>query len=145
VLQTHYQQPLNAPSAHLATTMTLLSLTADELLEKVESELSNNPALELVEERRCPSCKRLLPPTGPCPICSQPTNYQSDQPIVFVSAPEDFYTGSSLEDNDGPEEPFIPETLDLPAMCLSRFLPNCTQKSAPLQLISSVTWMKMDS
>lgn len=120
MFQTHFQQPSNVPSAHLATTMTLLSLTADELLEKVESELSNNPALELVEERRCPTCKRLLPPTGPCPICSQPTHFQSDEPIVFLSAPEDFYTGSSRDEDEGPEEPFIPETLDLPTYVLKQ-------------------------
>jgi len=67
VLQTFHQQPVNAPSAHLATTMTLLSLTADELLDKVESELADNPALELVEERRCPMCKTPAPPFGALP------------------------------------------------------------------------------
>lgn len=117
MLQTFRQQPVNAPSAHLATTMTLLSLTADELLDKVESELADNPALELVEERRCPMCKRPLPPSGPCPICSQPANPLSDQPIVFVSAPEDFYTHSDVTE-EAPEEPFAPETLDLPAYVL---------------------------
>ena len=132
MLQTHYQQPITTPSAHLATTMSLLSLTADELLEKVESELSSNPALELVEERRCPNCKRLLPPSGPCPICSQPTDYQSDQPIVFVSAPEDFYTGSSLEDEDRPDEPYVPMTLDLPTYVLKQVSAELCPEERPI-------------
>ncbi|MFZ3150578.1 MAG: hypothetical protein WA116_02720 [Anaerolineaceae bacterium] len=118
MLQTHYQQPLTTTSAHLAQTMTLLSLTAGELLQKVESELSNNPALELVEERRCPMCKRLLPPSGPCPICSQPASYDSTDPIVFISPPEDFYTGSSISSEETPDEPYASESVDLPTYVL---------------------------
>lgn len=118
MLQTHYQQPLTTTSAHLAQTMTLLSLTAGELLQKVESELSSNPALELVEERRCPMCKRLLPPSGPCPICSQPASYDSTDPIVFVSPPEDFYTGSSISSEATPDEPYASESVDLPTYVL---------------------------
>lgn len=113
MLQTHYQQPLAAPSAHLAQTMTLLSLNSGELLQKVESELATNPALELVEERRCPMCKRLLPPTGACPICSQPSNQYSDEPIVFVSAPEDFYATRAQTAEEAPEEPFASELVSL--------------------------------
>jgi RNA polymerase sigma-54 factor len=45
--------------------MTLLSLKSGELLQKVESEFSTNPALELVEERRCPMCKRSFQPQAP--------------------------------------------------------------------------------
>jgi len=118
VLQTHYQQPLAAPSAHLAQTMTLLSLNSGELLQKVESELATNPALELVEERRCPMCKRLLPPTGACPICSQPSNQYSDEPIVFVSAPEDFYATRAQTAEEAPEEPFASELVSLPEYVL---------------------------
>ncbi len=118
MLQTHYQQPLTAPSAHLAQTMTLLSLNSGELLQKVESELSTNPALELVEERRCPMCKRLLPATGTCPICSQPSTQDSDEPIVFVSAPEDFYSSRVLSAEEAPEEPFASEMVSLPEYVL---------------------------
>ena len=118
MLQTHYQQPLTTPSAHLAQTMTLLSLNSSELLQKVESELSTNPALELVEERRCPMCKRLLPSTGACPVCSQPAIQASDEPIVFVSAPEDFYSSRILSADEAPEEPFASETVSLPEFVL---------------------------
>jgi RNA polymerase sigma-54 factor len=47
-------------TAHLAQTMSLLGLTVTELRQKIETELAKNPALELVDERRCPDCKRKL-------------------------------------------------------------------------------------
>lgn len=107
-------------SAHLAQTMALLHLTAAELQQKIDSELANNPALELVEERRCPSCKRLLPPVGSCPICSQPKSEDSDEPIVFISPREDFYSGSSSGLSEIPDEPYASELIDLPTYILKQ-------------------------
>src|SRR4030042_3326187 len=72
-------------TAHVAQTMTLLSLTAFELYQKIETELATNPALELIEERFCPSCQRRLASSGPCPVCSQPRGLLNSAPIVFVS------------------------------------------------------------
>jgi len=105
-------------SAHLAQTMTLLGLSLGELQQKIDSELASNPALELVEQRTCPMCKRPLPPHGPCPICSQPTTAASEDPIVFISPREDFYTGSATSNSEAPEEPFVSETIDLPSYVL---------------------------
>lgn len=113
MLQLPYQQTTTTTSAHLAQTMTLLSLSADELHEKIESELASNPALELVEERRCPMCKRLLASTGSCPVCSQPKDYNSDEPIVFISPREDFYTGSGGVSEQVPEDYYASESVDL--------------------------------
>lgn len=118
MLQHQWQVTSTTTSAHLAQTMTLLSMTAAELQEKIESELSNNPALDLVEERRCPMCKRLLPPSGPCPICSQPMSETSDDPIVFISPREDFYTGSLASSHEIPDEPYASESIDLPSYVL---------------------------
>lgn len=118
MLQGHYQQTLTNTSAHLAQTMTLLSMPATELAEKIESELSTNPALELLNERRCPQCKRVLPPTGPCPICSQPIDYASQEPIVFISPREDFYTHSRAASNEVSDEPYATEDVDLPTYVL---------------------------
>ena len=118
MLQSQSQHTSLSTSAHLAQTMTLLSLTSSELLQKIESELSNNPALEMIEERRCPMCGRLLPPSGPCPICSQPKNLETSEPIVFISPREDFYTSGGLQPEDLPEEPFTSESLDLPTYVL---------------------------
>jgi RNA polymerase sigma-54 factor len=113
MLQLPYQQTATTTSAHLAQTMTLLSLSAAELQEKIESELASNPALELVEERRCPMCKRLLASHGSCPVCSQPSGYDSDEPIVFISPREDFYTGSNLGTEQVPEDHYASESVDL--------------------------------
>ncbi len=118
MLQGHYQQTLTSTSAHLAQTMTLLSMPATELAEKIESELSTNPALELINERRCPQCKRLLPASGPCPVCSQPINYESQDPIVFISPREDFYNHASTDTDESPEEPYASEDVDLPTYVL---------------------------
>ncbi len=118
MLQSQYQITSTTTSAHLAQTMTLLSLTNSELLQKVESELSNNPALEMVEERRCPMCKRLLPPSGNCPVCSQPTNPSKEEAIIFVSPREDFYTSSSNYSNEESEDSYVSEGIDLPTYVL---------------------------
>ena len=112
------QQTTTSMSAHLAQTMTLLGLTLEELQQKIDSELASNPALELLEERICPMCKRPLPPRGPCPICSQPSSSESQDPIVFISPREDFYTGSASSTGEVPEEPFVSESIDLPSYVL---------------------------
>jgi RNA polymerase sigma-54 factor len=66
--------------------MSLLLLSNTELRDKVMAELSANPALELVEEVVCPTCKRPLKRPGHCPACSLD---QLDQdPIVFLSPRE---------------------------------------------------------
>jgi RNA polymerase sigma-54 factor len=118
MLQSHYQNTSTTTSAHLAQTMTLLGLTSSELEQRIDSELANNPALELIDERRCPMCKRILSKTGNCPICSQPKEFNSDEPIVFISPREDFYTSNSTFSNDIPEDPFSYETVDLPTFVL---------------------------
>ena len=77
-------------SAHLAQTMTMLEMSAEEIREKVESELSKNPALELIEDRICPVCKRKLPENGKCPYCSCPKSENPHDNIIFVSPRDDF-------------------------------------------------------
>jgi RNA polymerase sigma-54 factor len=102
-------------TAHLAQTMTLLGMTIDELNQKIDTELAKNPALELIDDRRCPTCRRPLRTSGPCPICSRPKSLASDEPIVFVSSRTDgfdysnrsqhnFDTDNLPEDNIAPEE-----------------------------------------
>jgi len=86
-------------TAHLAQTMSLLEMPATEIRQKIRTELANNPALEIIEDSRCPSCGRILSNPGPCPVCSQPVDPQIEEPIVFVSSPDDFT--SSLGKNSG--------------------------------------------
>lgn len=123
------QQQTQSPmtSAHIAQTMTLLYMTSTELLQTIDVELSKNPALELINERRCPMCGRKLPPQGPCPICSQPKTLDPDETIVFVSPRDDFYTypGSGASyGSDIPEDPYSSINIDLPTYVLRQVAPE---------------------
>lgn len=126
-MQGQHQTQSPMTSAHIAQTMTLLYMTSTELLQTIDVELSKNPALELINERRCPMCGRKLPPQGPCPICSQPKTLDPDETIVFVSPRDDFYSysgnGSKYSD-DIPEDPFSTTDLDLPTYVLRQVAPE---------------------
>lgn len=119
MFQLPFQTIRPATTAHLAQTMTMLSLTAEELKQQIESELASNPALELVNERRCPTCHRLLPKQGACPICSQPALVESSEPVVFISPRDDFYpTGLSATSDDLQTDDYSVATEDLPTYVL---------------------------
>ena len=116
-IQTQGLRPLT--TAHLAQTMTLLHMNAVELAQKIDGELAQNPALELIEERRCPMCRRLLTDPGPCAVCSRPQSASSEEPIVFVSSRDDFLQGSgsstrTYESNDIGDDNFSAAIDDLP-------------------------------
>lgn len=118
-------------TAHLAQTMSLLEMPATEIRQKIRSELANNPALEIVEERRCPTCGRALIAPGPCPVCSQAYDTQLDEPIVFISSPEDFqHQYSSGRHNQGSSslevsyDNLAPAVDDLPTYVLSQIAPE---------------------
>jgi RNA polymerase sigma-54 factor len=125
LLQTHSHTLRPLTTAHLAQTMTLLSLSAVELRQKIEAELASNPALELVEESRCPACRRRLSAPGPCPVCSRPKAENLEQPIVFVSPREDFYTPRDRYSvDDLPDEDLAIEVDDLPTYVLRQIAPE---------------------
>lgn len=114
--QSHSLRPLT--TAHLAQTMTLLELTNAELGQKVEAELASNPALEVMEEMRCPSCHRRVSKPGVCAVCS----YRAadlDAPIIFVSPSSDFqpYSGS-YDLSETPAGEYTAEIEELPAFIL---------------------------
>jgi RNA polymerase sigma-54 factor len=123
-------------TAHLAQTMTLLGLSAQELRQKIESELASNPALELVNEVRCPTCHRRLPEAGPCPICSRPTEYTGDQPIVFVSPRRDFQTygkkSYTTREDEFSEDDWAAEPEDLPTYVLKQIATELEPDDRPL-------------
>lgn len=104
-------------TAHLAQTMTLLNQTVGELWEQIQKELTN-PALELIEERRCPICQRLLPGASSCPVCSRPTSMDLNEPVVFISPREDFLPGSYSGEESIPDEPIAASVEDLPTYVL---------------------------
>ena len=69
-------------TAHLAKTMGYLQLSGPELEAALLKEIDGNPALELVDELRCPECGRRLRQL-PCPACAAPKGDGS--PVVFLS------------------------------------------------------------
>lgn len=116
-------------TAHLAQTMTLLELTNTELRQKIESELAKNPALELIEDRYCPTCQRPLAFPGPCPICSRPQNHSIEEPIVFVSPREDFsYPSNRIDKNESTLDDYSAEYDDLPTYVLHQIAPELNQE-----------------
>ncbi len=114
-------------TAHLAQTMTLLSLNAFELKQQIDSELSSNPALEIVEERRCPHCHRVLPPDGSCPLCSRPTTSDPSEPVVYISPMDDFFPKRDFSDQEYPDEPISPVTEDLTTYVLRQIATEMTK------------------
>jgi RNA polymerase sigma-54 factor len=105
--------------------MSLMSLTAEELRQRIESELASNPALELATGPRCHSCGRPLADNGPCPICSRLQSNTAEEAIVFVSPREDFFTpskGIPVEDLPGDET--AAESEDLPTYVLRQIAPD---------------------
>ncbi|MGE5223702.1 MAG: hypothetical protein ACM3PY_14790 [Omnitrophica WOR_2 bacterium] len=128
----HTLRPMT--TAHLAQTMTLLSLTAVELRQKIEAALASNPALELLEERRCPTCKRRLPGDSACPFCSRPQSSSPDQPIVFISPREDFHTFRDGPSEEMPDEGFgqAAGVEDLPEYVLRQIAPELEPEERPI-------------
>ena len=111
MLQSQDQSLRPLTTAHLAQTMSLLTLPNQELRDRILAELASNPALELVEERVCPTCRRHLANPGPCPACSRPAS--DDGPIVFLSARDSAAPPRSTDLEEGPldREPAAPESL----------------------------------
>jgi RNA polymerase sigma-54 factor len=111
-------------TAHLAQTMALLAKTADELRQQIDSELASNPALELIEERRCPMCHRALTEPGKCPVCSLPSNLATDEPVVFLSPREEVIPRKDYIDTEIDDEPFAPASEELPTYVLRQIAPD---------------------
>lgn len=130
-------------SAHLAQTMTMLGMSSEEIREKVESELSKNPFLELVEERICPTCKRKLPENGKCPICSQPQLEHSKENIIFISPKDEFsninYSSAVEPYHDEPDYDSA-QTEDLATYVLKQIGPDLEeeQKLVAAYLLNSL-------
>lgn len=135
LLQRHIPSIKPLTTAHLAQTMTLLELSAVELKQKVDSELSHNPALELVEESRCPTCRRLLHGARNCPVCTYSQNSTANDPIVFLSSRQDFYTPKSSSKSNWteyPDENITPEIIDLPHYVLHQIAPELDPADRPI-------------
>ena len=129
IVQSPSQSPRQAhrpiTTAHLAQTMTLLELSSVELGQKIEAELSHNPALELMEEVRCPHCHRLIASGSVCQVCSQSISAIGQEPIVFVSPRTDFAVyDRRLSVDDLPNEEWAAESEDLPTYLMRQIAPE---------------------
>lgn len=124
-------------TAHLAQTMSLLSMTSAELKQKIDGELANNPALELLEPRSCRVCGRSLVESGPCPICSQPPQLHSDEPIVFASSRGDYFDTVSngptnnIVSEELPEDNLAP-SIDLATYIFRQIGPDIAEEDRPI-------------
>jgi len=113
MLQVQDQSLRPLTTAHLAQTMSLLALSNLELRERVLTEISSNPALEMLDERVCPGCHRPLNGSSVCSSCSAPQ--ANDDLVVFLSPRESNRPagGTSIEDTPADQEPAAPEDLAL--------------------------------
>ncbi|MBW8012700.1 MAG: hypothetical protein FVQ83_15900 [Chloroflexi bacterium] len=120
-------------TAHLAQTMSLLRLNSEELSQEIEAELAKNPALEMIEERRCPTCHTKLAPSASCPKCSFKQTTNDEEPIVFISPPEEFSSYSNgnqeltITDNE-----FSSKGEDLPSYVLRQISSDLHTEERPI-------------
>ena len=98
--QRQFQKTQPQTTAHLAQTMTLLTMNVDELNQEINKAMAENPALVLNEERRCPGCGRLLNNTPICPVCSKPKDPGSDEAIIFLSSRSEFNAPRTFQDEE---------------------------------------------
>jgi len=97
-------------TASLAQTMRLLEMNTSELEDEITRELQTNPALQLLDEIRCPECGRRLR-TPPCPTCLAKHQAESgDSPIVFLSSRLPFSRDMNDESDDSPTAERVPQT-----------------------------------
>ena len=134
LVQRHAPSLRPLTTAHLAQTMTLLELTTAELRQRIEAELSTNPALELAEEIHCPGCGRVVAKRGLCPLCTQSKFTASEEPIVFLSSRDDFFSHDRTytTEEDYTEDDFTSSSEDLPAFVLRQIAPELKPDERPV-------------
>ena len=97
-------------TASLAQTMRLLEMNTSELEDEIARELQTNPALQLLDEVRCPECGRRLRAL-PCPTCLAKRQLDSgDSPIVFLSPRLSSMRDAAEESDDSPMAERVPQT-----------------------------------
>ena len=123
-------------TAHLAQTMSLLELNTAELGQKIEAELAKNPALEIIDRRRCPTCQRILRESGLCPYCINIKDCFPEQPIVYFSYINDFFHQPRIReaDNDLPDDNFAAHTETLTEYVIRQITPELPKVDRPIAM-----------
>jgi RNA polymerase sigma-54 factor len=96
-----FQDQRATTTAHLAQTMTFIQMSTTELETALLKELNQNPALELVEELRCPQCGKRLARL-PCSTCAAPRT--DDLPVVYLSPRQPMGDQSRADGGEGHDE-----------------------------------------
>lgn len=104
--QRQFQKTQPQTTAHLAQTMTLLTMNVDELNQEINRVMAENPALVMKDDKRCPGCGRILKDNQICPICSKPKNPGSDEAVVFLSSRSEFTHPKKNQDENIFEDEF---------------------------------------
>ncbi|MGH2523290.1 MAG: hypothetical protein ACRDH2_12365 [Anaerolineales bacterium] len=107
----HLQETRPQATAHLATTMSFLQLSTAELEVRLLKELDQNPALELVEELRCPECGKRLTRL-PCLACASPRDDSSPVVCLSMREPASFRPDRDDAERELYSELEAPERLD---------------------------------
>jgi RNA polymerase sigma-54 factor len=110
-------------TAHLAQTMSLLELSALELEQKINAELSRNPALEVIDPRRCHFCGQTLINGNTCSRCNPKNELNPSDPVIFVSPTRDSYSPQRPEEEIRDEDGFQTNE-DLPTYVLRQIAPE---------------------
>jgi RNA polymerase sigma-54 factor len=104
-LQANQEQSLKV-SPTLIVLNQLLALSSMELQQLVQQEIADNPALEIIEGRPCPSCG--TPSTSPlCPFCDKPTAppaADAPTPMSATSAETDSPSEDWYQDHADPRQ-----------------------------------------
>lgn len=108
-INAHTNELRHQATAHLAKTMSYLQLASTELEAALLKEVDQNPALEIVDELRCPGCGRRLRRL-PCPTCAAPSS--DGAPVVFLSPREPGTFRPAERESGDPPEMRMPEQLD---------------------------------
>lgn len=116
-------------TAHLAQTMAFLQLNTTELENTLLNELNQNPALELVDDMRCPTCGKRLT-QHPCPTCARPTDDGS--PVIYLSTRQSFgmRDGAGDEDRADSYEAHTRESLE--EFILKQIAAELTREERPI-------------
>ncbi|MCS6858954.1 MAG: RNA polymerase factor sigma-54 [Abditibacteriales bacterium] len=102
--QVQEQKLVQRPDVRLLMTNTILQMTALELVQRIEQELQENPALELADEAVCPACQAVMMGDD-CANCG----YRADRepPLNEWGLPREYLSAlpSSQASDDEIEDP----------------------------------------
>ena len=117
-------------TTHIIVTTNLLTLTNVELESYIETELANNPALEMDESRLCPRCGRRVE-KPPCPHCMQELLAGAVSRVETGTRPRETQSGDYGSDDYDPMERLV-QPVRLADHVLDQLRPQLDRTSFPV-------------